>query len=192
MLSIDFRTASEAIRTHAKPSILCAKRWFGMTLFVRACVWWCVCVIAAPFLSPSKKRYHCSKNYANHHGVCAQLYTYVFGKISVFNNVRFSITLPRLRLTSLALSFLLFFLLFLLARYFVCICFNTHMCCKSVLALPMTTSNVIRIMLGFLTVDYFPFSSAWFQKFVNKRVFTHTKHILCLSLSRSFSFHGDG
>lgn len=52
----------------------------------------------------------------------------------------------------------------------------------------MTTSNVIRIMLGFVTVDYFPFSSAPpFPEAVNKRIFTHTKtHSLSLSLSSLF------
>lgn len=56
--------------------------------------------------------------------------------------------------------------------------------CMSVLALPMTTSNVIRIMLGFLTVDYFPFSCASFSKPSTKES-SHILHTFYLSLSLS-------
>lgn len=42
----------------------------------------------------------------------------------------------------------------------------------------MTTSNVIRIILDILNVDYFPFSilQAPFPESDNKRIFTHQTH----------------
>lgn len=82
ILSIDFWTASEAICTHSKPSIL----WQEDDL---ACLFMCVRMFtsmnAASFWSPLKKRNHCSKNYANHQCVLG----YMLRKFSVFNNVWF-------------------------------------------------------------------------------------------------------
>lgn len=176
-----------------------AKRWFGSTLSVRACMRMLMCLCdwrpyfwapeeAIPLFKELCKSSRCVC-------VCALGCILMCSKDFQFSIMCGFSSHSHTPSTSDSLySFYDFHSLCISCAYA-----STHLCVRvfllsacayaSVLALAMTTSNVIRIMLGPLTVDYFPFSSASFQKSVNKRIFTHTELILFLTLSLTHAFN---